>query len=85
MGSTYLRRPCKPWPRTHRDTCRVNESPREARELSASRLKAWVRFLTLLLLLLFFFKIRVYKRNNEQLIDASLFFILCRPSTRLQP
>ena len=48
MGSTYLRRPCKPWSRTHRDTCRVNESPREARELFASRLKAWVRFLTLL-------------------------------------
>ena len=31
MGSTYLGRPCKPWLRTHRDTSRVNESPREAR------------------------------------------------------
>ena len=37
MGSTYLRRPCKPWPRFDRDTCRVNESPREAREHFASR------------------------------------------------
>ena len=44
MGSTYLRRPCKPWPRFDRDTCRVNESPREAREHFASRLKGWVRF-----------------------------------------
>ena len=79
MGSTYLRRPCKPWPRTHRDTCRVNESPREARELSASRLKAWVRFLTLLNLFFLFFKIRVYKRNNEQLIDSSLFLFYVDP------
>ena len=44
MGSTYLGRPCKPWPRFDRDTWRVNESPREAREHFASRLKAWVRF-----------------------------------------
>ena len=44
MGSTYLRRPCKPWPRFDRDNCRVNESPREAREHFASRLKVWVRF-----------------------------------------
>ena len=44
MGSTYLRRPCKPWPRFDRDTCRVNESPREEREHFASRLKGWVRF-----------------------------------------
>ena len=44
MGSTYLRRPCQPWPRFDRDTWRVNESPREARELFASRLKGWVRF-----------------------------------------
>ena len=44
MGSTYLRRPCKPWPRFDRDTCRVNESPREAREHFASRLKGRVRF-----------------------------------------
>ena len=44
MGSTYLRRPCKPWPRFDRDTCRMNESPREAREHFASILKRWVRF-----------------------------------------
>ena len=44
MGSTYLGRPCKPWLRSDRDTWRVNESPREAREHFASRLKAWVRF-----------------------------------------
>ena len=37
-----------------------------------------------LIYILFFFKIRVYKRNNEQLIDASLFYF-CRPSTRLKP
>ena len=44
MASTYLARTCKPWLRFHRDTWRVNESPREAREHFASRLKAWVRF-----------------------------------------
>ena len=44
MASTYLARTCKPWPRSHRDTWRVNESPREARENFASRLKPWVRF-----------------------------------------
>ena len=44
MGSTYLAPTCKPWVRFHRDTWRVNESPREAREHFASRLKAWVRF-----------------------------------------
>ena len=55
MGSTYLGRPCKPWLRTHRDTSRVNESPREAREHFASRLKGWVRFLTLLNLFFFCF------------------------------
>ena len=44
MASTYLGRPCKPWLRFDRDTWRVNESPREAREHFASRLKAWVRF-----------------------------------------
>ena len=39
MGSTFLGRPCKPWLRTHRDTSRVNESPREAREhASGSRI-----------------------------------------------
>ena len=79
MGSTYLGRPCKPWLRTHRDTSRVNESPREAREHFASRLKGWVRFLTLLIFFFFFFKIRVYKRNNEQLIDASLFLFYVDP------
>ena len=76
MGFTYLRRPCKPWPWFDRDTCRVNESPREARELFASRLKGWVRFLTLLNL---FFKIRVYKRNSEQFIYASLFLFYVDP------
>ena len=79
MGSTYLRRPCKPWPRFDRDTCRVNESPREARELFTSRLQGWVRFLTLLFYFILFFKIRVYKRNNEQLIDASLFSFYVDP------
>ena len=44
MGSTYLAPTCKPWLRFHRDTWRVDESPREAREHFASRLKAWVRF-----------------------------------------
>ena len=38
MASTYLGRPCKPWLRFHRDTWRVNESPREARDHFASRL-----------------------------------------------
>ena len=56
MGSTYLGRPCKPWPRFDRDTCRVNESPREAREHFANRLKGWVRFLTLLNLFFFVFQ-----------------------------
>ena len=56
MGSTYLGRPCKPWLRTHPDTSRVNESPREAREHFASRLKGWVRFLTLLNLFFFVFQ-----------------------------
>ena len=39
MASTYLACTCKPWLRFHRDTWRVNESPREAREHFASRLK----------------------------------------------
>ena len=55
MASTYLGRPCKPWLRFDRDTWRVNESPREAREHFASRLKAWVRFRPRLLLLFFYF------------------------------
>ena len=54
MGSTYLRRPCKPWPRFDRDTCRVNESPQEAREHFASRLKAWVRFRPRMFFFVFF-------------------------------
>ena len=54
MRFTYLRRPCKPWPRFGRDTCRVNESPREAREHFASRLKAWVRFRPRMFFLFFF-------------------------------
>ena len=41
MASTYLGRSCKPWLRFHRDTWRVNESPREAREHFASRLKGF--------------------------------------------
>ena len=44
MASTYLGRPCKPWLLFDRDTWRVNESPREAHEHFASRLKGWVRF-----------------------------------------
>ena len=83
MGSTYLRCPCKPWPRFDRDTCRVNESPREAREHFASRLKGWVRFRPRMFFLVFCFclkkKIRVYKKNNEQLIDASLFLFFVDP------
>ena len=34
---------------------------------------------TLLNLFFFFFKIRVYKRNNEQLIDSSLFLFFVDP------
>ena len=58
MGSTDLRRPCKPWPRFDRDTCRANESPREAREHFASRLKGWVRFRPRMFLFLFFQKMK---------------------------
>ena len=64
MGSTYLRRPCKPWPRFDRDTCRVNESPREAREHFASRLKAWVRFRPRM----FFFVFCFFSKNEEEAI-----------------
>ena len=63
MGSTYLRRPCKPWPRLDRDTCRVNESPREAREHFASRLKGWVRFQPRMLISFFF----VFKKMKRKL------------------
>ena len=62
MGSTYLRRPCKPWPRFDRDTCRVNESPREAREHFASRLKGWVRFRPRMFFLVFCF---CFKKNES--------------------
>ena len=62
MGSTYLRRPCKPWPRFDRDTCRVNESPREAREHFASRLKDWVRFRPRMFFFVFFF----FSKNEEE-------------------
>ena len=63
MGSTYLRRPCKPWPRLDRDTCRVNESPREAREHFASRLKGWLRFRPRMLISFFF----VFKKIKRKL------------------
>ena len=69
MGSTYLRRPCKPWPRFDRDTCRVNESPREAREHFASRLKAWVRFRPRTFFFLFFvFFLFLFLKNEEEAI-----------------
>ena len=55
MGSSYSGRPCKPWPRFDRDTWRVNESPREAREHFASRLKAWVRFQPRIFFFVFFY------------------------------
>ena len=55
MGSTYLAPACKPWLRFHRDTWRVNEFLREAREHFASRLKAWVRFRPRMLFLFFVF------------------------------
>ena len=63
MGSTYLRRPCKPCPRFDRDTCRVNESPREAREHFASRLKGWVRFQPRM----FFFVFFVFQKMKRKL------------------
>ena len=62
MASTYLGRPCKPWLRFDRDTWRVNESPREAREHFASRLKAWVRFRPRM----FFFVFRFFFSKNEE-------------------
>ena len=60
MASTYLAPTCKPWLRFHRDTRRVNESSREAREHFASRLKAWVRFRPRM----FFFVFKKMKRKN---------------------
>ena len=59
MASSYLARTCKPWLRSHRDTWRVNESPREAREKFASRLKPWVRFRPRMI---FFF----FSKNEEE-------------------
>ena len=69
MGSTYLGRPCKPWLRSDRDTWRVNESPREAREHFASRLKAWVRFRPRM----FFFVFFCFSKNlrNPRFLEAS--------------
>ena len=64
MASTYLRCPCKPWPRFDRDTCRVNESPREARDHFASRLKGWVRFRPRMFFFFFFF----FFLNEEEAI-----------------
>ena len=55
MASTYLARTCKPWLRSHRDTWRVNELLREARENFASRLKPWVRFRHRMIFFFFFF------------------------------
>ena len=63
MGSTYLAPTCKPWLRFHRDTWRVNEPPREAREHFASRLKAWVRFRPRMFFLFLFF-------NEEEAIPS---------------
>ena len=63
MASTYLGRPCKPWLRFDRDTWRVNESSREAREHFASRLKAWVRFRPRIFFFFFFFS-----KNEEEAI-----------------
>ena len=76
MGSTYLGRPCKPWLRTHRDTSRVNESPREACEHFASRLKGWVRFLTLLLLLFFFSKSGFIKETMNKSFMLVCFYFM---------
>ena len=63
MGSTNLAPTCKPWLRFHRDTWRVNESPREAREHFASRLKAWVRFRPRMFFLVFL----VFKKMKRKL------------------
>ena len=64
MASTYLAPACKPWLRFDRDTWRVNESPREAREHFASRLKGWVRFRPRM----FFFVIFCFSKNKEEAI-----------------
>ena len=64
MAYTNLAPTCKPWLRFHRDTWRVNESPREAREHFASRLKAWVRFRPRMFLFFFVF----FSKNEEEAI-----------------
>ena len=71
MASTYLARTCKPWLRSHRDTWRVNDSPREALENFASRLKPWVRFRPRMI---FFF----FQKNEEEAIPPPF-----RPSSKL--
>ena len=70
MGSTYLAPTCKPWLRFHRDTWRVNESPREAREHFASRLKAWVRFRSRMFFFNLFFVFPLPLRN-PRFLEAS--------------
>ena len=62
MASTYLAPTCKPWLRFHRDTWRVNESPREARDHFARN--AWVRFRPRIFFLCFFFVFQKLKRKN---------------------
>ena len=57
MASTYLAPTCKPWLRFHRDTWRVNESPREACE-------AWVRFRPRMFFVCFLFVFKKMKRKN---------------------
>ena len=64
MASTYFSPTCKPWLRFHRDTWRVNESPLEAREHFACRMKAWVRFRPRM----FFFFFFCLSKNEEEAI-----------------
>ena len=66
MASTYLAPTCKPWLRFHRDTWRVNESPREACEHSASRLKAWVRFRPRMFFFVFFVLKKMKRKNTPR-------------------
>ena len=63
MASTYLAPACKPLLRFDRDTWRVNESPREAREHFASRLKGWVRFRPRMFFFVLFFVFQKMKRK----------------------
>ena len=67
MASTYLAPTCKPWLRFHRDTWRVNESPREARGHFASRLKAWVRFRPRMFFCFCFFFQKMKRKNTPDL------------------